>query len=633
MQNWNAGGRVIKSLTILLTAGAVVPLVAQTSGDWPMYSHDLAATRYSPLSQISTQNVARLAPAWTFRLNARGMEVTPLVVNGSMYLTAGKRVVALEPETGKETWSYELATGNAATRGLAYWPGDREHAPRIVFTAGRRMLALNAKTGKIDPGFGKEGEVDLVVGYNAPPTVYKNLLFVGANAPEQPATGVPGDTRAYDARTGAKVWEFHSVPRAGEAGNETWEGDAWKDRTGVNNWGFFMTVDAERGILYTVFGSPASDYYGADRKGDNLFGNSVVALDAETGKLKWYFQAVHHDLWDFDLPPAPVLADVRINGRMTPVLAQTGKVGYLYILNRVTGKPVLGIEEKPVPQSQVPGEHTSATQPIPRKPPELARHSFKLDDLVTADDTTPEHAQACRDLVEKSGALYNEGPFTPWVFRGPGVPPRSSIIFPGAIGGNDWGGMSLDPKLGYVFVNTSEFGSMGWIEKLPDGSRVPYDQRSVYGNPVASKFWERKLDANGAVRGEDSWPCQKPPWGRLTAIDLKTGEFAWQVPLGITDELPEGKRNTGRVNQGGSIATAGGVVFIGASNDRRFRAFDSKTGRELWAVKLDYSAISVPITYVGKNGKQYVAISAGGHNPVTTPNPANTESLYVFALP
>ena len=252
---------MIQSLAILLTAGVALPLLAQTSGDWPMYSHDLAATRFSSLSQISTQNVARLAPAWTFRLNARGMEVTPIVVNGILYLTAGKRVVALEPETGKEIWNYELATGNAATRGLAYWPGDHDHSPRIVFTAGSRMLALNAKTGKIDPGFGKEGEVDLGVGYNAPPTVYKNLLFVGANVPEQPATGAPGDTRAYDARTGAKVWNFHAVPHAGEAGNETWERDAWKDRTGVNNWGFFMTVDAERGILYTVFGSPASDYY------------------------------------------------------------------------------------------------------------------------------------------------------------------------------------------------------------------------------------------------------------------------------------------------------------------------------------------------------------------------------------
>jgi glucose dehydrogenase len=610
-----------------------LPLLAQAPGDWPMYSHDLAATRYSPLEQITASNASRLVPAWTFRLNARAMEVTPLVVSGVMYLSAGKRVVALEADTGKEIWSYEVQAGNPSTRGVAYWPGDRENPARIIFTSGHLMFGLNASTGKVDPGFGKEGQVDLVVGYNAPPTVFRNLLFVGANAPEQPAVGPSGDTRAYDARTGAKLWEFHSVPRAGETGNATWEADAWKDRTGVNNWGFFMTVDAARGILYTVFGSPASDYYGADRNGNNLFGNSVVALEATTGKLLWYFQAVHHDIWDFDLPPAPVLADVRINGRTVPILAQTGKVGYMYILNRVTGKPVFGMDEKAVPQSTVPGEHTSATQPIPVKPAELARHGFALADLVTAEDTTPEHAKACREMVEKSGTVYNEGPFTPWVFRGPAEPQRFSVIFPGAIGGTDWGGMSVDPRLGYAFVNTSDFGSMGWIEKMPEGSRVPYDQRSVYGNPVASKFWARAPAASGGLLGEEGWPCQKPPWGRLSAVNLKTGEIAWQVRLGITDELPDGKQNTGRINLGGSIATAGGVVFIGASNDKRFRAFDSRTGKELWAAKLDYSAIAVPVTYLGRNGKQYVAISASGHSPITTPNPANTESLHVFALP
>jgi glucose dehydrogenase len=327
------------------------------------------------------------------------------------------------------------------------------------------------------------------------------------------------------------------------------------------------------------------------------------------------------------------LADVRINGRTVPILAQTGKVGYMYILNRVTGKPVFGMDEKAVPQSTVPGEHTSATQPIPVKPAELARHSFALADLVTAEDTTPEHANACREMVEKSGTVYNEGPFTPWVFRGPAEPQRFSVIFPGAIGGTDWGGMSVDPRLGYAFVNTSDFGSMGWIEKMPEGSRVPYDQRSVYGNPVASKFWARAPAASGGLLGEEGWPCQKPPWGRLSAVNLKTGEIAWQVRLGITDELPDGKQNTGRINLGGSIATAGGVVFIGASNDKRFRAFDSRTGKELWAARLDYSAIAVPVTYLGRNGKQYVAISASGHSPITTPNPANTESLHVFSLP
>jgi quinoprotein glucose dehydrogenase len=334
-----------------------------------------------------------------------------------------------------------------------------------------------------------------------------------------------------------------------------------------------------------------------------------------------------------DLPPAPVLLDVMVKGKSTPVLAQTGKVGYVYILNRETGDPVFGVNETQVPQSKVPGEWTSATQPIPVKPPALGRHSFKMDDLVTAADTSEAHAAACRALVEKSGTLVNEGPFTPWVYRAAGDPPTSSVIFPGAIGGTDWGGMSSDPRSGLIFVNTSNYGSIGWVEKKAETSRVPYDQVSVFGNPVASKFWDRKTDAQGRLLGEQSWPCQKPPWGQLSAIKVSTGEIAWQVTLGVTDELPAGKQNTGRVNLGGSIATAGGLVFIGATNDRRFRAFDSSNGKELWVTKLDYSAISVPMTYQGKNGKQYVAVTASGGGAITDPNPANSESVYVFALP
>jgi len=627
----------IATLSVLVAQAPkpVMPL----PGDWPMYSHDLAATRFSPLTQITPKNVAKLVPAWTYRLRKEGLpggggsEITPIVINGVMYVTAGNRVLALNPETGKEIWAYTVTGGSPSTRGVTYWPGDGKFPPRIIFTSGRRMLAISAQTGESVLGFGKDGVVDMVVAYNSPPTIYKDLLFVGANVPEQPATGASGNTRAYDARTGEKVWEFNSVPRPGETGNETWEGESWKDRTGVNNWGFFMTVDTQRGILYTVFGSPASDYYGGDRKGNNLFGNSVVALDAATGKRKWHFQVVHHDIWDMDLPPAPVLMDVTIKGKSVPVLAQTGKVGYVYVLNRVTGEPVFGINETPVPQSKVPGEFTAATQPIPVKPPALGRHSFTMADMVTAAETNESHEKACRDLAERSGTLVNEGPFTPWVYREAGIPPSSSVIFPGAIGGTDWGGMSADPKAGLIFVNTSNYGSIGWVERKAANSRVPYDQTSVFGNPVASKFWDRKVDAQGRLLGEQSWPCQKPPWGQLTAINMSTGDIAWQVALGITDELPEGKKNTGRINLGGSIATAGGLVFIGATNDRRFRAFDSKNGKELWSTKLDYSAISVPMTYQGKNGKQYVAISASGGGAITDPNPANTESIYVFALP
>ncbi|HLH42775.1 MAG TPA: pyrroloquinoline quinone-dependent dehydrogenase [Bryobacteraceae bacterium] len=621
---------------LFLFAVALPPLSAQSApaADWPMYNRDLAGSRYSPLTQINTRNVAHLTQAWSFRLNARASEATPIVVNGVMFLPAGNRVVALAPETGNEIWSYALPKGTPSRRGVAYWPGDRTNPPRILFTADRRLIALNAKTGKIDPGFGNEGEVDVVIPYNSAPTIYKNLVFLGANVGEIQVPNAPGDTRAYDARTGKKLWEFHSVPRPGETGHETWAGDSWKDRTGVNNWGFSMTVDAARNTLYTVFGSPASDFYGGDRKGDDLFGNSLVALDAGTGRLKWYFQAVHHDTWDFDLPPAPGLIDVTIGGKRVPILAQTGKVGYMYILDRTNGKPVFEIEEKQVPQSKVPGEQSSPTQPIPVKPPPFGRMSFKPEDLVTAEDTTAEHAAACRDLVEKSGGLYNEGPFTPWVYRAPGAPPVSSVIFPGAIGGTNWGGTASDPNLGYVFTFTNEYGSIGWIQKQPEGSQVPYQQASILGNPFNSKFWWKRTDDRNRLLGASSWPCQKPPWGRLTAVNAATGEFAWQIPLGVTDELPEAKRNTGRIGFGGPIVTAGGLLFIGATNDKRFRAFDSRTGKLLWETKLDYSAISVPITYQGRNGKQYVAVVAGdGGAGVTDPPVGNGESLVVFALP
>ncbi len=624
---------------IALGAGLLLPALfaqsagPQAAGDWPMYNRDLAGTRYSPLTQINTKNVARLKLAWSYKLSPAS-EATPIVVNGVMYVPAGNRIVALEPESGKEIWSYPIMGGGNARRGVAYWPGDADNPPRVIFTAGRRMIALNAKTGKVDPGFGKEGEVDLAIPYNSAPTVYKNLLFVGANVGEIQVPGQPGDTRAYDARTGAKLWVFHSVPQPGETGHESWESDGWKDRTGVNNWGFSMTMDTQRNTLYTTYGSPASDFYGFDRKGNDLFGNSVVALDPDTGKMKWYFQAVHHDLWDFDLPPAPGLIDVTIKGKKVPILAQTGKVGYMYILNRETGKPVFGVEEKPVPQSKVPGEWTSATQPIPVKPPPFGRMSFTMDDLVTAADTTEEHARACRDLVEQSGGVMNEGPFTPWVYRAPGAPPVSSVIFPGAIGGANWGGTASDPKLGYVYVFTNEYGSIGWIQKEKEDSQVPYQQASILGSPFNSKFWWRRLDANGRLMGASSWPCQKPPWGRLTAVNAATGEFAWQIRLGVTDELPEGKRNTGRIGFGGPIVTAGGLVFIGATNDKRFRAFDSRTGKLLWETKLDYSAIAVPMTYRGKDGKQYVAITAAdGGAGVTDPNPNRNESLVAFALP
>ena len=605
------------------------------AGDWPSYNHDPASTRYSLLTQINAKNAATLKSAWTFSLKGEGppprfggggSEATPIVVNGTMYLPASARVVALDASTGKEIWSYTVANGRPTPHGVAYWPGDKQNPPRIIFSTGRNLMALNAITGKVDPGFGKEGVVDMVVGYSGTPTIFKNLVMVGASVLELP-TGPPGNTRAYDARTGAKLWEFHTVPGPGEVGHETWLNDGWKDRSGTNIWAWQMTVDEKRGILYMPVDGPASNYYGGDRPGANLFGNCIVAVDAETGKLKWYFQVVHHDLWDFDNPPAPVLLDVTVNGKKIPAIAQIGKTGWMFILDRTNGKPVFGVEERKVAAGDVPGEWYSPTQPFPVKPPPLARMSFKPEDLVTAEDTTPEHAAACKALYEKSGGFYNAGPFTPFLLHEDGTPPKSSIIFPGATGGTNWGGMATDQKAGYVFAYTQNQGQVGWTEKKKpgvqysfdeNGSPLEYTRASVDGPGPFHTFTAPVKQADGRTT---NWPCQKPPWGLLTAVNANTGEFAWQVPLGITEDLGPAKQNTGRSGGfAGPTATAGGLVFIGSIDDLRFRAIDSSNGKELWSAKLDATATANPMTYQGKDGKQYVAIVGG-------------LTLNVFALP
>ena len=604
-------------------------------GDWPSYNHDMSSTRYSPLKQINAKNAATLKSAWTFSLKAEGppprfggggSEATPIVVNGTMYLPASARVVALDAVTGKEIWSYTATNGRPSTRGVAYWPGDKQNPPRIIFSTGRNLIALNATTGKIDPGFGKEGIVYMGVGYSGVPTIFRNLVMVGASVLELPV-GDPGNTRAYDARTGAKLWDFHTVPGPGEVGHETWLDDGWKGRSGTNVWAWQMTVDQQRGLLYMPIGGPASNYYGGDRPGANLFGNSVVAVDAETGKLKWYFQTVHHDLWDYDTPPAPVLLDITVNGKKIPAIAQIGKTGWMFILDRTNGKPAFGVEERKVTAGDVPGEWYSPTQPFPLKPMPLARMDYKPEDLVTAGDTTPDHAAACKALVEKSGGFYNTGPFTPFLLHVEGAPPKSTIIFPGATGGTNWGGMAVDPTDGYIFAYTQDQGQVGWTEKKKPGVQYSFDEN---GSPL--EYTRAGVDGPGPfhtftvpvtqVNGQKAnWPCQKPPWGRLTAVNANTGEFAWQVPFGITEDLGAERQNTGRSGGfAGPTATAGGLVFAGIVNDNRFRAIDSKTGKELWSAKLVATANANPMTYEGKDGKQYVAIVAG-------------MTLNVFALP
>lgn len=628
---------------IAIIAGAIgAPmLLGQTAADWPNYNRDLASTRYSPLKQINRTNVSKLAQAWSYRLRPNAdsppagtmNEVTPIVVKGVMYLPAGNRVVALDAETGSEVWRYELTTGAASQRGVAYWPGDKDNPPRILFLTGHKMVALNASTGKLDPGFGNEGELTMDVPFAGVPTIYKNVILVGMNmfGPGEPHAhqqdeipgGMPGDSRAYDARTGKKLWDFHAIPQPGEAGHDDWKDAEWKNRSGNNMWTYAMTVDEKRGIVYMPMGGPAANYYGGDRKGNNLFANSVVAVDYATGKLKWYFQTVHHELWDYDLPPDPVLVDIVKDGKKIPALVQTGKSGFMFILDRITGKPVFGVEERPVAQGNVPGEWYSPTQPFPLKPPPLARVSISRADLVTANDTSAEHAKACQEIWDKHG-FQDAGPFEPWTYQGVGTPKHETISLPGPTGGTNWGGATADPETGYVFVNSQDSPGTGWLRDNPkakEEGQLPYVMR-----PGFFSFSAPYNDADGKTLG--NLPCIKPPWERLFAVNANTGDIVWQVPLGVTDFLPPDKRNTGRSGAfAGPIVTAGGLVFIGATSDARFRAFDAKTGKELWEQKLEYSATANPVTYEGKNGKQYVAIVSAG------PGKGDHQALISFALP
>ena len=637
---------VVSSALALSAAQAQPGKTAPDPGDWPRYARDLGSTRYSPLTQINRNNVAKLTKAWSFRVRPEGggsivTSATPIVIDNILYLPIGNAVVALEGDTGKEIWRHPV-TGGVARRTVSYWPGDKGHPARIFYSNGTSLTALDAKTGAVVTDFGQNGAIELTVPYNSPPTVYKNILIAGANTAEM-QRGEPGDTRAFDAVTGRKLWQFHTVPRPGEVGHETWLNDGWKGRSGTNVWIWYMTIDPKTDTLYMPVGGPSANYDGTDRPGANLFGNSVVAVDVNTGKLKWYFQTIHHDLWDSDLPAPPVLVDVKVKGKTVPALAETGKAAFMYILDRNTGKPVFGVKEKPVAAGDVPGEWYSPTQPIPVKPERLSRSVWTHDDIVTAADTNEAHVAACHALLDKyGGTFFNSGAFTPFFLHKEGGPVKASINMP-MNGGSNWGGSAADPNTGYVYVNTSEGGSIGFIEKRKEGadygrgtkgSTQTYDRASLSGPGAYASFSASYKDENGK---RVTLPCIRPPWGRLIAVNANTGEIAWQTRLGVTDALPEGKQDTGRLNTfGGPIVTAGGLVFIGATDDQRFRAFDAKTGKELWTTRLDYNAQAVPITYRGKDGRQYVAVMAANFGAgVRGPDgkPLNEESLIAFALP
>jgi len=583
--------------------------------EWRWYGGDAGGARFSPLRQIHRGNVAKLRLAWTYhtgevkpgsastdRYPIAAFETTPLVVDGVMYLsTPSSRVIALEPETGREIWQFDPQAGGSgprhfkAHRGVAYWESPDRSDRRILFgTFDGRLIALDARTGKPCEGFGDSGTVDLragvadswqgaTYGVTSPPAIYQQLVIVGAQLPEYPSKGPSGAVRAFDVRTGKLVWTFHTIPRPGEPGSSTWAGNAWQDRTGANVWSI-MSVDQERGMVFLPVGSASYDFYGADRKGEDLFANSLVALNARTGRLIWYYQMVHHDVWDYDLPAQPSLITVRRGGGEIPAVAQVTKMGFLFILDRLTGKPLFPVEERPVPKSDVPGEATWPTQPFPLKPPPLSRQSMSANEITTV---TPESNRYCMELFR---SLDHHGMYTPYGRE-------LTLVTPGTLGGGTWSGGSFDPSTGYYFVNTNELFAVGALKAQPEGAPEGFRRTSRWGE--YARFWD-----------ENEWPCQQPPWGTLNAVDVNTGEIAWKIPLGRTDAL---NMDTGTPNLGGSMVTAGGLLFIGATVDHRFRAFDLKTGKQLWVADLEAAAHAAPMTYMGrKTGKQFVVIAAGG---------------------
>ncbi len=636
------------------------PAVPAPSQEWPTYNHDPGGARFSPLTQISPANVGQLEVAWVYHMRpeapptppagagaappaapgrGRGRggsgfsasETTPLVVNGVMYIASPYgRVVALEPTTGKEVWVFQVPAGNPATRGVEYWPGDAKTPAQIVFATGSgRLYSLDAKTGTPNPAFGEQGSLNLntpeilqglpgSVGLSSPPTMFKHLIITGGRTPENPPRGPAGDVRAWDIHTGALVWTFRSVPREGEKFNDTWAGDSWKQRTGVNVWGL-ITVDVPRGIVYMPFGAPSVDQYGGDRAGDNLFSSSLVAADANTGKYLWHFQLIHHDIWDGDISSPPALIEIRQGGKTVPAVAVIAKPGLLFLLDRVTGTPIYGVEERPVPPSEVPLERAAKTQPFPVKPAPLARMTMTAADVATV---TPELEAACRKLME---GVQLGGPYLPNGYK------RLRVQFPGNHGGINWGGTAFNPQLGFLFVNTNDLGQLAGLTDREPGA-TGNAQAIGQGNRVDPGGPYQSVPGGGRFKDAASnMMCQQPPWGQLTAVNVHTGEFAWRVPLGVTDSLPPDKQQTGRPGNGGPIATAGGLVFIGATDDARFRAFDARTGKELWTYKLNAAAHAVPSTYLGRDGRQYVVIAATGGGALEAP--LADDSIMAFALP
>ena len=686
----------VLAFSVMATAGAEpVPAQAKSAEknsryDWAVYGGTPENNHFSPLKQINRSNVKQLTVAWTFDTEEEGgLQTSPIVVDGVLYgLTPSQKVFALNAATGKLLWKFDSGIkGTQPDRGLAYWSDNKEH--RVLVAVMNFVYALDAATGRPISSFGKDGRIDLredlgrdpaaeSIYMTSPAVIYKDLMIVGGRESETlPAS--PGDVRAYDVRSGKLRWSFHTIPHPGEFGNDTWPKEAWKTSGAANNWAG-MTVDTQRGIVYVPTGSAAFDFYGADRVGDDLFANCLIALNAATGERLWHFQGVKHDLWDRDFPAPPVLLTVERDGKKVDAVAQTTKQGFVFLFDRTNGKPLFPIERREYPASDVPGEVAAQQQCLPAKPAPFARQL--LTESLLSERTPEVHQWA----LEKFRSFRSEGQFVPFSVG------KDTVIFPGFDGGAEWGGAAADPETGILYVNANDVAWTGALAentlenspkavylsqcavchgekmagsppaipslvgvrgrmsaadvaatirngkgRMPGFANLENDSEQWYGllSYVMSGGKDGGTRENGAKEVASSgpaspamkyhftgyhkfldpegYPAVAPPWGTLNAINLNTGEYVWKIPLGEYPDLAaRGQKSTGTENYGGPVVTAGGLLFIGATNfDKKFRAFDKTTGALLWETTLPFAGNATPATYE-VDGRQFVVIGAGG---------------------